>query len=108
METAVFGETIPQQLNEVLVHVGHGDQHFSHVADCGDVQLLFQDAGAAPVVTDGDYRRHIDRELFQPGEQNRQAGSAAENNDFFHISRILTDENRESGTGSLLCRSFLS
>jgi len=64
VETAVFGEAISQQPDEVLVHIGHGDQHFSDVADCGDIQLLFQDAGAAPVVADSNHRRHIDRELL--------------------------------------------
>ena len=108
VETAVLGEAVAQQPDEVLIHIGHGDQHFSHVADRRNVQFLFQNAGAAPVVADGDHGRHVDRELLQPRKQNRESGSAAENNDFFHISRILTVENRESGTGSLFCRSFLS
>ena len=78
-------EPVAQQLDEIIIHVRHGEKNLAHVAHRGNIKLLLQHPCAAAVVAHRDDRRHFHRKQLQAGKQAGKPGPSAEYDDLLHF-----------------------
>src|SRR5581483_9464500 len=94
-----LGEAEAKEIGDERFVVGQRDQAVANVAGRKDAEFLLQPPRRAAVIADGYDGREVAGAPLQTAQQRRQAGAAADGDDFVALLQPQTGDGRTKSLG---------